>query len=110
MPAFFSWSKTILNTELAALALASLACTGSTSATVTPTPLDVWVQVWSDEFDGAAGARIDTTKWRYDIGDGCDYGNCGWGNDEKEYYTNAPENISLNGEGQLMIVARSAPP
>ena len=109
MPAFFSWSKTILNTELAAIGLASLACTNSTSEAVQPAPRGVWIQVWSDEFDGAAGARIDSTKWGYDIGDGCDDGNCGWGNNEKEYYTNALENISLNGEGQLMIVARSAP-
>ena len=109
MPAFFSWSSTILNVELTAVALASLACTNSTPAAVSPAPREVWIQVWSDEFDGAAGARIDSTKWGYDIGDGCDDGNCGWGNNEKEYYTNAPENISLNGEGQLMIVARSAP-
>ena len=109
MPAFFSWSKTILNAELTAVALASLACTGSIPAAASPDLREVWIQVWSDEFDGAAGARIDSTKWRYDIGDGCDDGNCGWGNNEKEYYTNAPENISLNGEGQLRIVARSAP-
>jgi beta-glucanase (GH16 family) len=68
-----------------------------------------WTQVWSDEFDGAAGARIDSTKWGYDTTDGCNQKNCGWGNNEKEYYTNAPENIALNGQGQLMIVARRAP-
>jgi beta-glucanase (GH16 family) len=68
-----------------------------------------WIQVWSDEFDGAAGARIDSTRWRYDSGDGCGAGICGWGNDEKEYYTDLPENIALSGRGQLMIVARRAP-
>lgn len=110
MPAFFSWSKTILHAELATVALsASVACTGSTPPVQSTPPPDVWTRVWSDEFDGAAGARIDSTKWRYDIGDGCQDGNCGWGNNEKEYYTNASENIALNGQGQLMIVARSAP-
>ena len=69
-----------------------------------------WVQVWSDEFSGAAGAAIDTTKWRYDTADGCAGGNCGWGNNEKEYYSRGPENIALNGQGQLAIVARTAPP
>ncbi len=69
----------------------------------------MWVQVWSDEFDGAAGASIDGTKWGNDISDGCQQGICGWGNEEREYYTNASENISLNGQGQLMIVARQAP-
>jgi beta-glucanase (GH16 family) len=65
--------------------------------------------VWSDEFDGPAGASIDNTKWRYELGDGCQSGNCGWGNQEKESYTSAPENISLDGEGRLRIVARAAP-
>lgn len=67
------------------------------------------MQVWSDDFDGPSGARIDSTKWRYDTADGCREGICGWGNNEKEYYTDAPENIALNGQGQLAIVARRAP-
>ena len=68
-----------------------------------------WVQVWSDEFNGAAGAPIDTTKWRHDTADGCASRNCGWGNNEKEYYARAPATIALNGQGQLAIVARTAP-
>jgi len=93
--------------SLCALALAaSLACTPSSP--VSPSPV-AWTQVWSDEFDGPAGAAIDSTKWRYDTGDGCASGNCGWGNSEKEYYGAAPENIALNGQGQLEIVARTAP-
>ncbi len=74
-----------------------------------PPPASKWVQVWSDEFDGAAGAPVDTSKWRYDTADGCAGRNCGWGNNEKEYYATAPGNIALNGQGQLMIVARTAP-
>jgi beta-glucanase (GH16 family) len=75
---------------------------------VTPpvsTPLTL---VWSDEFDGAAGAPVDAAKWGHDLGDGCSSGNCGWGNNEKEYYTNAPQNVSLDGAGHLQIVARQA--
>ena len=64
---------------------------------------------WADEFDGPAGGRIDSSTWRYDLGDGCQASNCGWGNNEKEYYTSDPENISLNGQGQLAITARRAP-
>jgi len=88
---------------------ASLACTGGTSPVVSTPPKTTWVQVWSDEFDGPAGAPIDNTKWSYETTDGCQQGICGWGNNEKEYYSNASENISLNGQGQLMIVARRAP-
>jgi beta-glucanase (GH16 family) len=65
--------------------------------------------VWGDEFTGPAGARIDTTKWRYDTGDGCSQSNCGWGNSEKEYYSAATDNIALDGLGHLTIVARVAP-
>ena len=63
---------------------------------------------WFDEFDGPAGGRIDASRWRYDLGDGCQSGNCGWGNNEKEYYTSELENISLDGKGHLAITARRA--
>lgn len=56
---------------------------------------------WSDEFNGAAGDLPDATKWAYDIGTG----NNGWGNNELEYYTSRPQNISMDGEGNLVITA-----
>ena len=65
-----------------------------------------WTLAWSDEFNGAAGAHVDSTTWHYDTGDGCASGNCGWGNHEKESYTPSTDNVSLNGNGQLMITAR----
>ncbi|PYO94150.1 MAG: hypothetical protein DMD62_06860 [Gemmatimonadetes bacterium] len=65
----------------------------------------MWVQIWSDEFDGPAGSSVDTTKWGFDVGDGCP-NVCGWGNNEKEYYSSDSANIRLNGQGQLQIVAR----
>jgi beta-glucanase (GH16 family) len=107
MPCFFSGSGTMPSWALALVT--ALACTGSKPPIASAPSTDPWIQVWSDEFDGAAGARVDGTKWRYDTGDGCKDGNCGWGNNEKEYYTDASENIALNGQGQLRIVARSAP-
>jgi len=91
--------------------VALLACTGPSSAPrpdTTSTPARELKQVWADEFDGPADSRIDSTKWHYDLGDGCQSGNCGWGNQEKEWYTSASQNISLNGQGQLQIVARPA--
>jgi beta-glucanase (GH16 family) len=61
--------------------------------------------VWEDEFNGAAGTAPDATKWTYDIGIGP--GNDGWGNQELQYYTDRPENASLDGAGNLAITARS---
>ena len=95
------------------LALGALfACSSDSTPTETPPlppPAITWVQVWSDEFDGPAGSPVDGTKWGYEISDGCQAGICGWGNEEKEWYTSASESIALNGQGQLMIVARRDP-
>jgi len=98
----------------ALITAALLGCGGNTPAVTTPPPpvtppTITWTQVWSEEFDGPAGSAVDNTRWSYDLADGCQNNNCGWGNNEKEYYTSAGENISLNGEGQLVIVARVAP-
>lgn len=92
------------------IAACSIACGADDTPPIASTTTTEWVQVWSDEFDGAAGQRIDTAKWGYDSQDGCQVGICGWGNNEKEYYTDSTDNIALNGQGQLQIVARAAPP
>jgi beta-glucanase (GH16 family) len=100
-----------------ALVLAgATACSSGAPAGVTPTtppapPVTVtWTLAWSDEFDGAAGTRVDASRWSHDLADGCSSGICGWGNNEKEFYTNAADNISLDGDGHLAIVARVASP
>jgi beta-glucanase (GH16 family) len=57
--------------------------------------------VWADEFDGN---QLDNTKWTAQIGQGCDnFGNCGWGNNELQYYR--AENASVSN-GTLKIQAR----
>lgn len=61
-----------------------------------------WTLVWSDDFDGPAGQLPDASRWTYDIGTGDN----GWGNQELQYYTNRPENVSLDGSGNLLITAR----
>lgn len=79
---------------------------GAQTARAAPEPK--WVLVWSDEFEGTAGSSVDAASWQIDSGDGCARGNCGWGNNEKEYYSGAAENLALDGRGHLMIVARRA--
>ncbi|MDB5257891.1 MAG: glycoside hydrolase family 18 [Chitinophagaceae bacterium] len=59
---------------------------------------------WSDEFNGTS---LDQSKWNYQTGDGCP-GNCGWGNNELEYYTNSTNNVSVSG-GNLALTARNQP-
>ena len=58
-----------------------------------------WDLVWQDEFDGPAGQSPDSTKWTYDIG-------TDWGNAQLEFDTDRPENVSLDGNGNLAITAR----
>ena len=57
--------------------------------------------VWSDEFETAG--LPDTTKWNYDLGDGCPTA-CGWGNNEAEYYTKNPNNARVEN-GVLILEA-----
>ena len=59
-----------------------------------------WVQVWGDEFNDAAGTQPDPNRWGYNLG------GQGWGNNELEYYTSNAENASMDGSGNLAIVAR----
>ena len=58
--------------------------------------------IWSDEFDTAGGP--DAARWNYDLGDGCP-DNCGWGNNELQYYTKDPLNVRV-ADGMLIIEAR----
>ncbi len=58
-----------------------------------------WKLVWSDEFNGPAGSPPDPAKWNYDLGGG------GWGNGELETYTNSPQNVFQDGNGNLVIRA-----
>jgi len=72
--------------------------TQSTSKTTNITVTVTMSLVWSDEFDTPGAPN--PSKWTYDIGTGSD----GWGNQEKQYYTNRSENVIVEG-GLLKIKA-----
>ena len=77
--------------------------------------------VWADEFDGNYGedANVDANtglnldNWSYQLGDGSEVGNPGWGNSERQAYTSDKKNIAVNedldgdgeGDGMLRITA-----
>jgi beta-glucanase (GH16 family) len=67
---------------------------------VSPLSYPGYSLVWADEFNGST---MDMGSWNYNVGDGCP--NCGWGNNELEYYT-AGENLYLQ-DGKMIIEARS---
>ena len=55
--------------------------------------------VWSDEFEGT---ELDLTKWEPQIGDGCNYGICQWGNNELQFYK-AENAVVSDGTLKIMI-------
>lgn len=113
-----------------ALAIVAAACgTGEPVATTSPSPTSTapaapsptvpplptptpdaasWPLAWSDEFDGPAGTPPDPATWGFDLGDGTAIGLEGWGNRERQFYTDHPDNASLDGEGNLAITVRAA--
>jgi beta-glucanase (GH16 family) len=89
--------------------LALAACAGISPAPEspppsTPTPSPSSSPIWSDEFDGPAGASFDRAKWVADTG------GLGFGNNERQFYTTRAENVALDGLGHLVITARAEPP
>lgn len=64
-----------------------------------PSADDGFTLLWADEFDSSS---LDTTKWTPMEGDGCEYGICGWGNGEFQYYTNMERNAFVS-DGRLVI-------
>ncbi len=60
-----------------------------------------WTLSWSDEFDGPDGSAPDTAKWAHEVGGD------GWGNQEREYYTDGTANVVVQG-GNLVVTATPA--
>lgn len=93
---------TVLNGRVKAIARGTATITAkadsvSSNCLVTVTKEDLPYQlVWSDEFDAST---LDLTKWNIETGGG------GWGNNEKQYYTNRTDNVRLE-EGSLVIEAK----
>ena len=65
----------------------------------TPNSYSGWTLTWADEF---GGTEINTDWWTHEIGNGDN----GWGNNEMQYYTDAPENSRIEN-GNLVIEARN---
>jgi beta-glucanase (GH16 family) len=75
----------------------SLAVTGWGGRCSDVEPEEIGI-AWQDEFDGPAGQSPSPSRWKFDIG-------TDWGNAQLEYDTDRPENVSLDGNGNLAITA-----
>ncbi|SDB19489.1 Beta-glucanase, GH16 family [Pseudobutyrivibrio sp. YE44] len=70
--------------------------------------LEGWTLYYNDEFNGSS---LDMNSWSYNTGfllDPSEPGTAGWGNNEKEYYTDSLENVYV-GDGSLHLVAKHQP-
>ena len=56
--------------------------------------------LWSDEFNGKKGTSPSAKNWSREIGGG------GWGNSERQYYTDKALNAAMDGAGRLVITSR----
>ncbi|MEU5366775.1 glycoside hydrolase family 16 protein [Streptomyces sp. NPDC005925] len=95
--------RTSLLTALSAVLVAS-AATGAAQAEPSRTPAPAAAAtVFSDTFDGPAGAAANASKWQIETGDNVN-------NHERQYYTAGANNAALDGQGHLVITARRENP
>lgn len=83
--------------------IAAMVCACRTDSRSRDAPADKqlvpgWQLVWADEFNGSDGSRIDTAKWSAVTGGD------GWGNQEREYYTDDLVTVQQR-RGNLVITA-----
>ncbi|MFD5794591.1 glycoside hydrolase family 16 protein [Streptomyces diastatochromogenes] len=96
---------------VAAVATLGLAAAVATAATApanasAPTPPSGWTQVFLDDFNGSAGSGVNTSNWQYDTGTSYPGGAANWGTGEVETMTSSTNNVSLDGNGNLLITPR----
>jgi beta-glucanase (GH16 family) len=65
-----------------------------------PGPPPGFTTTWSDDFNGAANAGLNTGTWKYDTGPGSSFGT-----GEIETMTNSTSNVHTDGGGNLVLKA-----
>jgi len=81
------------------LVIASMALSFFVNPVADAAPKKTLKLLWSDEFNGKKGTRPSANSWTAEIGGG------GWGNSERQFYTDKAANASMDGTGRLVITA-----
>ncbi|MFD9895925.1 carbohydrate-binding protein [Amycolatopsis sp. NPDC059027] len=68
-----------------------------------PPPPSGWTQVFADDFDGAAGSKVNPANWQYTTGTSYPGGPPNFGTGEVETMTDSTSNVALDGQGNLRI-------
>ena len=77
------------------MVLASLSCSAASGS---PDQAPPWKQIWSDNFDGPADTSINTSLWKFNVGQGI------FGTGEVETNTSSLDNTHLDGHGNLDLI------
>jgi beta-glucanase (GH16 family) len=100
------WGRALLAAAAsAAVVITTVHVTFEADAAVPPPPAG-WTQTFADDFNGPAGSLPSTANWRFDVGHSYPGGPANWGTGEVQNYTNSPNNVSLDGTGNLRITPR----
>jgi len=76
---------------------------GTTAQGAVPAPPAGWTTVFSDDFNGPAGSGVNTANWMYNTGPGSNFGT-----GEIETMTNSTNNVRLDGNGNLQLIAQGS--
>jgi hypothetical protein len=87
----------------AAAAVTAMVVAAPTPASAVPAPPAGYTVVFGDDFNGAAGTRLNETNWQYDLGTSYPGGAANWGTGEVETMTSNSANVSMDGAGHLAI-------
>jgi len=87
----------------AAAAVTAMMVAAPTPAGAVPAPPAGYTLVFGDDFNGAAGTRLNDANWLYDVGTGYPGGAANWGTGEVETMTSDSANVSEDGAGHLAI-------
>jgi beta-glucanase (GH16 family) len=88
---------------VAAAAVTVMMVAAPTPAGAVPAPPAGYTLTFGDDFNGAAGTRLNDANWIYDTGHGYPGGAANWGTGEVETMTSNSANVSMDGAGHLAI-------
>ncbi|MGI9225985.1 MAG: glycoside hydrolase family 16 protein [Candidatus Nanopelagicaceae bacterium] len=92
--------KRVMLSAVSICAALSVAVAASVTPVANAAPKKTLKLLWSDEFNGKKGTLPSSKTWSFEIGGG------GWGNSERQYYTNKAANAAMDGSGRLVITAK----
>lgn len=105
-----SRTSRVFRTRRATPLIAALAAAGLCAALLSPgeaqgdvPPAPGWTLQWSDDFNGPARSLPSAADWQIDTGHNYPGGPANWGTGEIQEYTSSPDNLSLDGNGNLRI-------